>query len=160
MYTIRKGQKHKFILERSGLQVIIGIFLVVTFFTASFVLIYLSMRAKKEMERKKIECTEIAKGTVEEIRKIGDGENNDNYYPTFAFFDGNCIVQEESKIGYSKGVWKKGDSVQIRFNAKKPSDFWVVSDSIPVWVWLISIGIGFAAIGALGILLCYFTTKY
>lgn len=112
------------------------------------------------MERKKNECTEIAKGTVETIRKIGDSENNDNYYPTFAFFDGNCIVQEESKIGYSKGVWKKGDFVQIRFNANKPSDFWVESDSIPAWVWLISIGIGFAAIGALGILLCYFTTKY
>lgn len=139
---------------------IIGIFLMVTFFTASLVLIYLSIKSKKEMERKKNECTEIAKGTVETIRKIGDSENNDNYYPTFAFFDGNCIVQEESKIGYSKDVWKKGDLVQIRFNANKPSDFWVESDSIPAWVWLISIGIGFAAIGALGILLCYFTTKY
>lgn len=110
---------------------IIGIFLMVTFFTASLVLIYLSIKSKKEMERKKKECTEIAKGTVETIRKIGDSENNDNYYPTFAFFDGNCIVQEESKIGYSKGVWKKGDLVQIRFNANKPSDFWVESDSIP-----------------------------
>ena len=139
---------------------IIGIFLMVTFFTASLVLIYLSIKSKKEIERKKNECTEIAKGTVETVRKIGDSQNNDNYYPTFAFFDGNCIVQEESKIGYSKDVWKKGDLVQIRFNAKKPSDFWVENDSIPTWVWFISIGIGFAAIGALGILLCYFTTKY
>ena len=85
---------------------IIGIFLMVTFFTASLVLIYLSIKSKKEMERKKNECTEIAKGTVETIRKIGDSENNDNYYPTFAFYDGKCIVQEESKIGYSKDVWK------------------------------------------------------
>ena len=111
-----------------------------------------------------ITCTYIFINQIKKrdgaIRKIGDSENNDNYYPTFAFFDGNCIVQEESKIGYSKGVWKKGDFVQIRFNANKPSDFWVESDSIPAWVWLISIGIGFAAIGALGILLCYFTTKY
>ena len=38
------------------------------------------------MERKKKECTEIARNvTVETIRKIGDSENNDNYYPTFAF---------------------------------------------------------------------------
>ena len=58
---------------------IIGIFLMVTFFTASLVLIYLSIKSKKEMERKKNECTEIAKGTVETIRKIGDSENNDNY---------------------------------------------------------------------------------
>lgn len=50
---------------------IIGIFLMVTFFTASLVLIYLSIKSKKEMERKKNECTEIAKGTVETIRKIG-----------------------------------------------------------------------------------------
>lgn len=139
---------------------IIGIFLMVTFFTASIILIYLSIKSKKEMERKKSDCKEIAKGTVERIRKIGDSENNDSYYPTFAFFDGNRIVQEESKMGYSRDVWKKGDSVQIRFNANDPSDFWVVSDSIPVWVWLISIGIGFAAIGALGILLCYFMAKY
>lgn len=139
---------------------IIGIFLMVTFFMASIVFIYLSVKSKKEMERKKNECTEIAKGTVEKIRKIGESEHNDNYYPTFAFFDGNCIVQEESETGYSKDVWKKGDLVQIMFNPKEPSDFLVVSESIPAWVWLISTGIGCVAIGVLGGLLCFFSMKY
>lgn len=139
---------------------IIGIFLMIACFSAACILIFLSIKSKKEFERKKTECTEIATGTVENIRKIGESENNDNYYPTFAFFDGNHIVQEESKIGYAKDVWKKGDSVQIMFNATKPSDFWVVNDSIPVWVWLVSIGIGFAAIGMLGALSCYFSMKY
>lgn len=70
-----------------------------------YLYIYQSNQKRDGAQEK--ECTEIAKGTVETIRKIGDSENNDNYYPTFAFFDGNCIVQEESKIGYSKGVWKR-----------------------------------------------------
>ena len=139
---------------------IIGIFLMIVFFMAACIFVFLSAKSKKEFDRKKKECTEIATGTVERIRKIGESENNDNYYPTFAFFDGTHIVQEESRIGYSKDVWKKGDSVQIMFNATKPSDFFVVSDSIPTWVGHMSIGIGFAAIGLLGALLCYFAIKY
>lgn len=139
---------------------IIGIFLMITFFSAACILIFLSIKSKNEYERKKTECTEIATGTVENIRKVGESETQENYFPTFAFFDGNCIVQEESKTGYSKDVWRKGDSVQIRFNADNPADFFVVSDSIPVWVWLVSTGIGFAAIGLLGALSCYFAMKY
>ena len=66
----------------------------------------------------------------------------------------------ESKIGYARDIWKKGDKVQIKFNANDPSDFFIVHESIPTWVWLISIGIGFAVISVFGAVICYFAAKY
>ncbi len=142
------------------MDLIIGIVLMVAFLVAAIVLICLAVRSKKELERKRTDCTEIAAGTVESVRRISASGDSYNYYPTFAFFDGNRIVQEESEIGYARDIWKKGDKVQIKFNAKNPADFFIVNESIPTWVWLISIGIGFAVISIFGAVICYFAAKY
>ena len=142
------------------MDLLTGIVLMVAFFVAAIVLIYLAVRSKRELERKRVDCTEAASGTVEKVRRISVSGESCNYYPTFAFFDGNHIVQEESKIGYARDIWKKGDKVQIKFNANDPSDFFIVHESITTWVWLISIGIGFAVISVFGAVICYFAAKY
>ena len=131
------------------MDLLTGIVLMVAFFVAAIVLIYLAVRSKRELERKRVDCTEAASGTVEKVRRISVSGESCNY-----------IVQEESKIGYARDIWKKGDKVQIKFNANDPSDFFIVHESIPTWVWLISIGIGFAVISVFGAVICYFAAKY
>lgn len=90
------------------MDLLTGIVLMVAFFVAAIVLIYLAVRSKRELERKRVDCTEAASGTVEKVRRISVSGESCNYYPTFAFFDGNHIVQEESKIGYARDIWKRG----------------------------------------------------
>lgn len=55
------------------------------FFVAAIVLIYLAVRSKRELERKRVDCTEAASGTVEKVRRISVSGESCNYYPTFAF---------------------------------------------------------------------------
>ena len=86
------------------MDLLTGLVLMVAFFVAAIVLIYLAVRSKRELERKRVDCTEAASGTVEKVRRISVSGESCNYYPTFAFFDGNHIVQEESKIGYARDM--------------------------------------------------------
>ena len=52
------------------MDLLTGIVLMVAFFVAAIVLIYLAVRSKRELERKRVDCTEAASGTVEKVRRI------------------------------------------------------------------------------------------
>ena len=49
------------------MDLLTGIVLMVAFFVAAIVLIYLAVRSKRELERKRVDCTEAASGTVEKV---------------------------------------------------------------------------------------------
>lgn len=51
------------------MDLLTGIVLMVAFFVAAIVLIYLAVRSKRELERKRVDCTEAASGTVEKSKK-------------------------------------------------------------------------------------------
>ncbi|MBR6770730.1 MAG: DUF3592 domain-containing protein [Lachnospiraceae bacterium] len=93
--------------------------------------------------RKRKNCTESTKATVVEMKRVvhrnSDGHYRTVWQPVVEYYVEGQLIHQISSLGSNPPRYKVGDSIAIKYDSKKPTNFLIEGDNLTLIIGIIFI---------------------